>query len=166
MTTLADHIGIASRYSRSANLERDAGAGDALDGYVLTGRVLEVLDRIVATIGTSAGGAWSVTGPYGSGKSSLGIYLDALLGPEDTETHTQASDALNAVEPELANVSSSTKPAAPPVSLRPVTAQQEPVTHSVTRAPTKRCFPYSAKSRPQNNFRRSSFQRSQRRCRI
>ena len=57
MTTLADHIGIASRYSRSANLERDAGAGDALDGYVLTGRVLEVLDRIVATIGTSAGGA-------------------------------------------------------------------------------------------------------------
>ena len=80
MTTLADHIGIAGRYSRSANLERDAGAGDALDGYVLTGRVLEVLDRIVATIGTSAGGAWSVTGPYGSGKSSLGIYLDALLG--------------------------------------------------------------------------------------
>ena len=136
MTTLADHIGIASRYSRSANLERDAGAGDALDGYVLTGRVLEVLDRIVATIGTSAGGAWSVTGPYGSGKSSLGIYLDALLGPEDTETHTQASDALNAVEPELAKrlLLARETCGSSGFARGLVTAQQEPVTHSVTRA--------------------------------
>lgn len=136
MTTLADHIGIASRYSRSANLERDAGAGDALDGYVLTGRVLEVLDRIVATIGTSAGGAWSVTGPYGSGKSSLGIYLDALLGPEDTETHTQASDALNAVEPELAKRLRLARETCGSSGFARglVTAQQEPVTHSVTRA--------------------------------
>ena len=136
MTTLADHIGIAGRYSRSANLERDAGAGDALDGYVLTGRVLEVLDRIVATIGTSAGGAWSVTGPYGSGKSSLGIYLDALLGPEDTETYIQASDALNAVEPELAErlLLARESCGSSGFARGLVTAQQEPVTHSVTRA--------------------------------
>ena len=46
MTTLADYITINNSYTRSSNLERDAGTQSALDGYLLTGRVLEMVERI------------------------------------------------------------------------------------------------------------------------
>ena len=56
---------------------------EPLEGYVPTARGLDVIERVatVASRGT-AGGAWSVTGPYGSGKSSLGLLLDAAFGGE------------------------------------------------------------------------------------
>ena len=45
-------------------------------------RALEVVERIATAAATGpSGGAWSLTGPYGSGKSSLALLLDAVLGP-------------------------------------------------------------------------------------
>lgn len=82
MTILADHISVIGRFARSANLERDAGQAEPLDGYVVTARALDAVNRIVSAAATGpAGGAWSITGPYGSGKSSLALLLDAALGP-------------------------------------------------------------------------------------
>ena len=51
----------------------------------LPARALDVVERIAATadVGRS-GGAWSLTGPFGSGKSSLALLLDAALGPATT----------------------------------------------------------------------------------
>ena len=81
MAVLADHISIRGRFARSANLERDADRPHPLEGYVVTARALDTVERITTTAaaGTS-GGAWSLTGPYGSGKSSLALLLDAALG--------------------------------------------------------------------------------------
>ena len=82
MALLAECIAVAPRFARSANLERDATRLEPLDGYVVTTRALDVTERIArcAAAGRS-GGAWSLTGPYGSGKSSLGLLLDAAFGP-------------------------------------------------------------------------------------
>ena len=82
VTMLADRVGVADRFARSANLERDASLVEPLDGYVVTARALDVVSRIAtAATSGSAGGAWSLTGPYGSGKSSLALLLDAAFGP-------------------------------------------------------------------------------------
>ena len=81
MTTLADVISVSGRFARSANLERDVESVQPLDGYIVTARVLDVVERIAAVAATGrAGGSWSLTGPYGSGKSSLAVLLDAALG--------------------------------------------------------------------------------------
>ncbi len=82
MTRLAEAIAVAPRFARSANLERDATRLEPLQGYVVTARALDVVERIAITAAAGgAGGAWSLTGPYGSGKSSLGLLLDAVFGP-------------------------------------------------------------------------------------
>ena len=79
---LADHVAVQSRFARSANLERDIERPEPLDGYVVTGQGLDVLRRVAMTAATgTAGGAWSLTGPYGSGKSSLALLIDAAFGP-------------------------------------------------------------------------------------
>ncbi len=78
---LADVLSVRRQFARSANLERDAENAEPLDGYVVTARALDVVERIASSALGPAGGAWSVTGPYGSGKSSLGLLLDAAFGP-------------------------------------------------------------------------------------
>ena len=81
MPALGDAISVSGRFARSANLERDLARPEPLDGYVLTARGLDVVERIATTAATGpAGGAWSLTGPYGSGKSSLALLLDAAFG--------------------------------------------------------------------------------------
>ena len=81
MAVLADHISVHGRFARSANLERDADRSQPFEGYVVTARALDAVERIfTAAAAGSAGGAWSLTGPYGSGKSSLALLLDAALG--------------------------------------------------------------------------------------
>jgi hypothetical protein len=70
---------VHGRYARSVRL--DAAGPDALDGYLPTARALDVTRRIINGIAAPDGTrAFSITGPYGSGKSSLAVFLDALLG--------------------------------------------------------------------------------------
>ena len=69
MAVLADHISVRGRFARSVNLERDADRPHPFEGYVVTARALDAVERIFTVAATgSAGGAWSLTGPYGSGK--------------------------------------------------------------------------------------------------
>ena len=82
MPTLADSVSVRTRFARSANLERDSGRSEPFDGYIVTGRALDMIERLTSTaLAGRAGGAWSVTGPHGSGKSSLALLLDAAFGP-------------------------------------------------------------------------------------
>ena len=81
MSKLATSISVRARFARSASLERDLERHEPLDGYIVTSRALDVVERIAETAATGpAGGAWSVTGPYGSGKSSLALLIDAAFG--------------------------------------------------------------------------------------
>lgn len=136
MTTLADHISIDKTYGRSTNLERDTGTAAALDGYILTGRVLEMVDRVTRALINGTGGAWSVTGPYGSGKSSLGVFLAALFGDDDSTTYATAQQLISAIDPDLARrvVTVRKRFDSVPFIDGLVTARSEPITHTVARA--------------------------------
>ena len=99
MTVLADHISVLDRFARSTNLERDVDRLEPLDGYFVTARALDVVERVAAVAASgAAGGAWSLTGPYGSGKSSLALLLDAAFGPAGP-TRTRAWKLIDETSP-------------------------------------------------------------------
>ncbi|MFF4605267.1 ATP-binding protein [Streptomyces sp. NPDC001339] len=69
---------------RSTNLERDVSETLLNTPYVGV-RSLDVLDRVTNAVSDPRRTrAWSFTGPYGSGKSTLSNLLDALLGHDVT----------------------------------------------------------------------------------
>ncbi len=80
VTTLADAVSIRGRYSRSTHLVKDLGSDRAERDYVLTSTAHSLLARIVdALSGADGSRAWSLTGPYGTGKSSFALFLAELL---------------------------------------------------------------------------------------
>ena len=104
MAALADHIAVVGRFARSASLERDMARREPLAGYVVTARALDVVERIAATAANgAAGGAWSLTGPYGSGKSSLALLIDAAFG-ERGATRAVATELIEATSPAVADL--------------------------------------------------------------
>ena len=138
MTHLSDFISVADRYARSANLERDTNQLEALNSYVVTSQALDFVDRIVtAATSGQAGGAWTLTGPYGSGKSSLALLLDAALGAP-SKIRDCAWKAINAASDEvgakLVNAHNHHSTLETGFNRGLVTAQREPLTHTVLRA--------------------------------
>ncbi len=104
MNLLSDHIGVVARFARSANIERDMAQRQPLDGYIVTAKALDVVERVATVAATgSAGGAWSLTGPYGSGKSSLALLLDAGFGPSGS-IQSKAVGLVKEVSPATADV--------------------------------------------------------------
>ncbi|HEX3151489.1 MAG TPA: hypothetical protein VHR66_25650 [Gemmataceae bacterium] len=76
---------VSPRFSRSVSLSRDAWRSNALDGYILTPAGREVLRRLASALShESPTRAWSITGPYGSGKSAFALFVAQLLGGEET----------------------------------------------------------------------------------
>ena len=138
MTVLADHITVASRFARSANLERDAGRAEPLDGYVVTARALDAVDRIASVAAEGpAGGAWSITGPYGSGKSSLALLLNAAFGPPSgtRETAWKLIDQVSpAVGKQIRQAHKRHRTLEAGFNRALVTANREPLNHTVLRA--------------------------------
>lgn len=81
-TPLADRVGVGHRFLRAVNLERDAGVQDALRGYRLTPAAHGALSRIADGLQRPEGDrAWSLVGPYGSGKSAFAVFLSDVLSP-------------------------------------------------------------------------------------
>ena len=138
MATLADHVSVRPRFARSANLERDSGRPEPFDGYIVTGRALDVIRRITrAALSGRSGGAWSLTGPYGSGKSSLALLLDAAFGP-NRKVRTVALDLIAAASPEAAVAVRKThdhhRTRGAGFQRGLVTANREPIAHTLLRA--------------------------------
>lgn len=78
---LADLVRVAPRFHRSVNVQLDFDRSDALDGYVVSPLARDVALRISTALAAPDGGrAWSLTGPYGSGKSAFVTFLTSLLG--------------------------------------------------------------------------------------
>ncbi len=78
---LEARVRLTRRYVRSTDMVRDLSDPMALDGYVVTGTVRDAARRVVAGLDPASGQrAFRVTGPYGSGKSSFGLFLARLLG--------------------------------------------------------------------------------------
>jgi hypothetical protein len=72
---------VRPRFTRSISLVRDAHRENALEGYILTPTGRDVLRRLGDALrGDSPTRAWSLTGPYGSGKSAFALLAAQLLG--------------------------------------------------------------------------------------
>jgi len=96
-----DFVSVAPRYTRSINLERDAVDAASIEGYVLTSTGLTFLDRIAAGVSDpTAQRAWTLTGPYGAGKSAFALYLASLLGPATESSPKRARLMLKEQAPE------------------------------------------------------------------
>jgi hypothetical protein len=137
-SNLQDIVRVRQRFARSANVERDA-VGDVVGGYLLTARALDVVGRVAAAIlDPSAGRAISVTGPYGSGKSSLALFLGALLGPATDAARRRADDILSEVDSGLALRVARARDVSGAgwkgFVRATVTAQREPVAATILRA--------------------------------
>ncbi len=100
--TLDKLVVVSPRFARSVSLIRDAHHPDALDGYILTPTGREMLRRLSDALrGDSSTRAWSLTGPYGSGKSAFALFAAQLLsGGETVRPH--ARKLLAAWDAELA----------------------------------------------------------------
>ena len=92
---LSNLFQVKGRFHRSVHLERDFYTENALDGYVLTATAREMVSRVISTLGNeTTSKAWSLTGPYGSGKSAFALFTAKLLGDPNTSTTQQALDVL------------------------------------------------------------------------
>lgn len=82
---------VPPRFVRSANVEFDHKNPRALDGYMLTSGARRVLGRIAPSLTDAAAPrAWTLTGPYGTGKSSFAVFAAQLLAPKTAPGNSQA----------------------------------------------------------------------------
>lgn len=81
--SLSNFIEINTHYTRSVNLERDAQSVGLIKTYLPTTRALQTLQRIVQVFNhNEQPRAYTLTGPYGSGKSIFALFLAHLLNHE------------------------------------------------------------------------------------
>lgn len=103
---LAQLFAVSRRYRRSIHLERDDLSLEALEGYQLTPIALKSLDRIISGLRDERGTrAWSLTGPYGSGKSSFAVYLAALFSAAESARATDGRALASVAKKLLRDVS-------------------------------------------------------------
>ena len=89
---LSDFFQVKGRFRRSVHLERDFYIDEnLLEGYVVTVTAREMLKRIVSALeNDKLSKVWSLTGPYGSGKSAFALFTANLLRNSDSSTTQQA----------------------------------------------------------------------------
>lgn len=77
--TLAEMVEVRGRFHRSVHVARDWAGG--LEGeYFATPALLGLAEQIADELGRQAGTrAWTVTGPYGAGKSAFALFLARAL---------------------------------------------------------------------------------------
>ena len=101
---LADYVAIEDRFARSVNLTRDFSRIEPLKGYIVTDRTKHVLQRVAKSAASGvSGGSWSLTGPYGSGKSSLAILINSAFGPP-SEARDLSWHLIEESAPEILNL--------------------------------------------------------------
>jgi len=73
-------IQVTSRFQRSVQLEADIARDDALDGYICQTSTRNALSIVAQHLNESQQRAFTWTGPYGGGKSTLALALAQLAG--------------------------------------------------------------------------------------
>ncbi len=77
--TLIDRVAIEPRFQRAIRIDTDLGDVDALRGFICPPSSIGILRSMAEHVSSTGQAAFTWTGPYGSGKSSLVIALSALL---------------------------------------------------------------------------------------
>lgn len=78
--SLAERVQVARRYQRAINISSDMSDPAALKGFVCPRSSAEILETMAHHVLKTGQGAFTWTGPYGTGKSSLAVVLGAALG--------------------------------------------------------------------------------------
>jgi hypothetical protein len=77
---ILDNLSIGAGVARSISLERDLYSTDALGHYLVTPAAIAALNQVGFSFkNKSAQRAWKIVGPYGSGKSALGLVAGQLF---------------------------------------------------------------------------------------
>lgn len=77
--SLSDRVHIARRFQKAVRIDADLGEPNALDGFICPQSSEDILLSMARHVSETRQGAFTWTGPYGSGKSSLVVALSALL---------------------------------------------------------------------------------------
>ena len=91
MMTLAARVHIARRFQRAIRIDTDLADPAALDGFICPRSSADLLKTLARHVAENGQGAFTWTGPYGSGKSSLAVAFSALLDGKDTLRRCAAS---------------------------------------------------------------------------
>jgi len=103
LTAAEDNKTNLKRFLRSVRLESDISDHSNLCGYTLTNHILHVLGRIEEGLErNNSDRAWTLTGPYGSGKSAFALFLAQLLSYSGPGKSNIAFNMLNERDPKLA----------------------------------------------------------------
>jgi len=101
---LKDVIRVNPRYQRSVHLEKDFQNHGLDQDYHITPTAIDMLRRIVAGVQDDAMvRAWTLTGPYGVGKSAFGVFLTRVLC-DGSDQGIDARQRLQRTAPALADV--------------------------------------------------------------
>lgn len=86
-SSLSDLVRVTPYYQRSIQLSEDIGRQDAVEGYICHETARSVLHSMVQQIVNTNQRAFTWTGPYGSGKSSLAlVFSNALSNNHKAQT--------------------------------------------------------------------------------
>jgi len=78
---LSEFVSVRGRFHRSVNLLRDWELRADLTDYRVTPSIRQLAEQILDGLREPAGNrAWSITGPYGSGKSAFALFLADVIG--------------------------------------------------------------------------------------
>ncbi|MDG6079020.1 ATP-binding protein [Erythrobacter litoralis] len=80
---LSSHVAVARRFRRSVRLSDDAS--DAATGFICTLTAARAIETTINHVAAHKHGAFTWTGPYGCGKSSLATVLAAAVGHNDDD---------------------------------------------------------------------------------
>lgn len=77
---LAEIVRVSRHYQRSIRIDIDLGRPDALNGYICHGTATALLSSMTKQLLESNQRAYTWTGPFGGGKSSLAVAFASALG--------------------------------------------------------------------------------------
>ncbi len=121
----------------SANIENDDIT--TMKNYLPSASTIEIIERFSAGLrGAKSGRMLSITGPYGSGKSTMMIFLNGLLATKDDAEWQVAYKTLKATSADTAQILRSargkTKTHNDGLIRCTATARREPITATILRA--------------------------------
>ena len=76
---LSEHVRVGRRFQRSIRIDTDHGKETALEGFVCPQSSVDLLHTMARHVSETGQGAFTWTGPYGSGKSSLVVALASFM---------------------------------------------------------------------------------------
>ncbi len=125
---------VASRFTRSVNLQQDLWQPDSLQGYLVTAGARRALLRVApARYAPEAARAWTLTGPYGTGKSALALFAAKLLASDLVPGHAAAWKLLRSSDSDLAQSVRPPRKTAPALLPIVITGSREPLQLAVLR---------------------------------